>query len=547
MMKLSLLVTSLAMTFSSVIFAAEPVLLRQTTFSKVRQQFHAQTPGLLHAHSDSAKDLRLIHAHTSKNQMIHSRMQQYYLGYPVFGGYAIIHSQQTVPQIWSSKASNTVQTGTRMNGTIYQGLESDLGRPAVNFVQRGQEALQHFTAQFSGTSPTNGKVHPIVFIDQDNTAHWAYKVSVDRFAENQLPARPTAILDAESFNTYVQWNDIKTARSQALGRGYGGNERVGLYQFGRDLPLLPITRNDVTGVCYMENKDVRVIDMMHHDESQNHPMHFMCDDSRVQSDGSYMTGYKGTGYDKVNGAYSPANDAMYAGNIINDMYKNWYGVNPLESAGKQKQLLLRIHYRTRFENAFWDGEQVYFGDGGLRYYPMVSVGISAHEISHGFTEQHSDLAYFGQSGGINESFSDMAAQAAEYFSTGKNSWKIGADVIKPETGVVAFRYMDKPSQDGFSIDNAKDFTQDLDVHYSSGIYNRFFYLLANTEGWNVRKAFNVMLTANSDYWTPTSTFSDAACGVLDAARSFDYSQEDIKEALNAVGVNFAECYDEARD
>jgi len=314
---------------------------------------------------------------------------------------------------------------------------------------------------------------------------------------------------------------------------------VGLHQYGGDLPFLSITRSDLTGLCYMENPHVSVINMMHHYQGGNRSMHFVCNDEKRQSDGSYMTGYKGDGYDRVNGAFSPSNDAMYAGTIIYDMYKKWYGFYPLEDNGHPKKLLMRVHFGMRYDNAFWDGEKMTFGDGGFSFYPLVSLGVGAHEISHGFTEQHANLVYFGQSGGMNESFSDMAAQAAEFYSTGKNDWTIGAEIVKESSGMGAFRFMDKPSRDGLSIDDATQYTDGMDVHHSSGVYNRLFYLLATTSGWDVRKAFEVMLTANADYWTPTSSFDEGACGILDAAKSFDYSLGDIKNALDQVGVHYS--------
>ena len=71
-----------------------------------------------------------------------------------------------------------------------------------------------------------------------------------------------------------------------------------------------------------------------------------------------------------------------------------------------------VHYGKNLDNAFWNGSFVHFGDGGKTFYPTVGLDISSHEISHGFTQQHSGLIYKGQSGGLNESFSDMAGEAA---------------------------------------------------------------------------------------------------------------------------------------
>jgi pseudolysin len=142
---------------------------------------------------------------------------------------------------------------------------------------------------------------------------------------------------------------------------------------------------------------------------------------------------------------------------------------------------------------------------------------------------------------MNESFSDMAAQAAQFYSEGKNSWKIGERIMKESSGYEALRYMDKPSRDGASIDTADEYYNGLDVHYSSGVYNHLFYLLANEPGWNVRKAFDVMVKANQDYWTPWSSFQKGACGVLSATRDYGYDVGTLNDALNQVALTTNQC------
>ena len=523
------------------LYAAEPVSLQHTPFSTVKRLFSPKVPGLLKAGSLSDDELQLIQQHQDRKHVTHARMQQYYSGFPVFGGYAILHGTQTANQMWGSN-----KQPVSMNGVVYQGLSDDLGQPASDFVVRGKDALNHFKSQFAGQQLSEEKVRPIIYIDADNRAHWAYEVSILVSYDAKIPERPTAIIDAQTYQSFVKWNNVKkVAKSKVAGRGYGGNVHAGVHQFGDDYPLLQLTRNDQTGICYMENAHVKVVDMMHRYIGRNQAMHFLCPDNVRQSDGSFLTGYKGDGYDKVNGAYSPSNDALYAGNIIYDMYKNWYGVSALEENGKEKSLIMRVHFGMQYDNAFWDGQQMTFGDGGRSFYPMVSLGVSAHEISHGFTERHSDLAYFGQSGGMNESFSDMASQAAEFYASGTNSWTIGAEIVKESSGMKVFRYMDVPSRDGASIDSADQYLPEMDVHHTSGVYNRLFYLLATQPGWDVRRAFEVMATANMDYWTPTSTFDEGACGIIDAAKSFNYSIDDIKRALDQVNVSYSECYDES--
>ena len=138
---------------------------------------------------------------------------------------------------------------------------------------------------------------------------------------------------------------------------------------------------------------------------------------------------------------------------------------------------------------------------------------------------------------MNEAFSDMAGEAAEFYSQGKNDFEIGADIFKIKGK--ALRYMANPPKDGNSIDHVSQFEPGMfgtDVHYSSGIFNKAFYLLATTEGWDTRKAFDVFVKANQNYWTPTSTFAAGAKGVLEAAEDLGYPTADVIAAFAPVGI-----------
>ncbi|WED43411.1 zinc metalloprotease ProA [Legionella cardiaca] len=533
---LSPLVASLALTMASSVKAAEPISLQSESFKNLQQQFHLSLPGVRQATSAvSVDNLQFLRQHTDRNHVTHIRMQQQYAGFPVIGGYAIVHSKGNMAALLNT------QNAVTMNGIVYRGLQQDLGQPAADFVKNGQIALQQLKDQYKDKNVSAEQVTPVVYIDEQHQAHWAYKVSIFVRHTDRIPERPTAIVDANTYQPFVKWNDIKTARVPAKGMGFGGNSKIGEYAFGKNYPLLDITREKRGSTCYMENTDVRVVDMKHDYYSNNRPMKFTC---KKPADGTltFWTGYKGDGYDRDNGAFSPTNDALYAGYVIKHMYQDWYGVQALTKAdGSPMQLVMRVHYGEGYENAYWDGEQMTFGDGENMMYPLVSLGVGGHEVSHGFTEQHSNLEYYGQSGGMNEAFSDMAAQAAEFYSTGKNSWQIGPEIMKEDSGWDALRYMDKPSRDGMSIDTADEYNSGLDVHFSSGVFNHLFYILATKPGWDTRKAFDVMVKANMDYWTPSSTFDEGGCGVLTAARDLNYSLEDVKASLGEVAVKYDFC------
>lgn len=536
---LSPLAVAIALGLSSPVKAAEPMPLQKASLAQVKQTFHLAFPGSVNKLTVSNDSLQYLRQHTDKNHFTHVRMQQYYAGFPVFGGYAILHSAHTIRTLACATSD------VKMNGLIYQGLQAELGRPQAAFEANAPQVLAQFKKQFKNKKLSEEQVTPMVYIDGKHQAHWAYKVSVFVQPDDAIPERPTAILDATTHKAFVEWNDVKTAKAPADGIGFGGNHKIGEFQYGVDLPRLELTRDLETQTCFMENKDVKVIDMAHKYNAARKAMHFDCKTDPENESETYLTGYAADGYDKDNGAASPTNDALYAGYVIKHMYHDWYGIEALtKSDGKPMQLVMRVHYGSGYENAYWDGKQMTFGDGDTMMYPLVSLGVGGHEISHGFTEQHSGLEYFGQSGGMNEAFSDMAAQAAEFYSSGKSSWQIGPEIMKEDSGYDALRYMDKPSRDGSSIDVADEYYGGLDVHYSSGVYNHLFYLLANQKDWTIRKAFDVMVKANMDYWTPYATFDEGGCGMLNAAKDLGFSLDDVKTALSEVTINYQSCFTE---
>lgn len=278
---------------------------------------------------------------------------------------------------------------------------------------------------------------------------------------------------------------------------------------------MDVTQNGDT--CVMENENVQTIDLKNRyflRESQQVPFEFACSENTNRYS---------------NGAYSPLNDAHYFGNVVFNMYSDWLNTSPLTF-----QLKMKVHYRRNFQNAFWDGRAMTFGDGGSTLYPLVSLDVSAHEVSHGFTQQNSNLVYSEKSGGLNEAFSDMAGEAAEYYMAGTNDWMVGEQIFKAEGAV---RYMDDPTLDDRSIGHQDDFVSGMNVHYSSGVFNKAFYLLATTSGWDTRKAFEVYARANMLYWTSTIDWDTAGSAAMDAACDLGYDITDVQASLSAVGVN----------
>ena len=427
------------------------------------------------------------------------RYDQAWRGIPILGQDVVV----------SEDGAGNVRT---MFGNLISGLDQDiasttprLGKAAA-LVAGKRAGLGNSIAGMLTQRETTDLV---VFIDDTGRGHLAYKVSF--FADGAgAPMRPVVIVDANSGRVLKQWDNIQHA---LVGTGPGGNSKTGQYEYGTNYGYLDVAQSGST--CTMNSTNVKTVNLNNAtSNTSNTAFSYTCPRNTVKA---------------INGAYSPLNDAHYFGNVIFNMYQAYIGQAPLTF-----QLVMKVHYRTSYENAFWDGSAMTFGDGASTFYPLVSLDVSSHEVSHGFTEQQSNLTYSGQSGGMNEAFSDMAGEAAEFYMRGSNDWKVGADIFK---GTGALRYMNNPPQDGSSIDNAANFTSSMDVHYSSGVYNKAFYLLALKPGWGTVKAFQVFARANRDYWTASSTFNQGACGVQTAATDLGFTVADVTAAFTSVGVS----------
>ncbi|MBA2649551.1 MAG: peptidase M4 family protein [Legionella sp.] len=414
-------------------------------------------------------------------------------------------------QILTSSEISGVQSNWQ--GEMLADIQDDIKnmKPALDeqtvlaLVQKNIKGIKVGTIQ-------NEKAKLYVRMNQANKAELIYLVSFYVEGQGQLPKRPFFMVNAHTGKIIESWDGLTTKEAQ----GPGGNEKVGQYFYGRDYSSLQVTDN-----CTMSNPNVETYDMKNQTSGTGTLFQFVC-----------PTNY----YKYVNGAYSPLNDAHYFAGMVKDMYKDWYNVDPLN--GKLK---VRVHFGTGLEQAFWDGLYMSFGDGlSPRTYPFTSLDIMGHEVSHGVTEKNSDLVYTKQSGGINEAFSDMAGEAVEDFMANKegnnNDWMLGAMIIRGAPDA-ALRYFKNPTQDGRSIDNASKYNDTMNVHFSSGVYNKAFYLIATKPSWDIRKAFGVFLLANQMYWKPESTFDSAACGVVKAANDLKYEVNDVISAFDAVGVN----------
>jgi pseudolysin/vibriolysin len=436
---------------------------------------------------------RMLRQRTDFNGVTHSRYQQTFRGFPVWG----------IQTIVSKGRSGQV---VRLNGNILQGIGRDVGSIPGNLNAKAE--LARMKAGFAGPIFSSEEAGTFIYLHK-GSARLCNVVSFFNDDECGNPSRPVFFLDARSGQVIHSFDSLTYAYD---GTGPGGNLKVGYYYYGIDFTKFGVSINGST--CTMDYADCKTVDL-NHGTSGSTAYSYTC--------------YENT-HKEINGAYCPLNDAQFFGQQVYNMYMDWYGVPVLPF-----QLMMRVHYSTNYENAFWNGSSMTFGDGYSTFYPLVALDVSAHEVAHGFTDNYSDLIYSGESGGINEAYSDMAGEAAKYYMRGTNDFMCGFDIFKNPSQ--ALRYLCNPPQDGRSIDHVDDYYAGMDVHYSSGIFNKAFCEIATSTGWTTQMAFDIFTKANMDYWTPSTNFQQGAEGALSAATDYGYNTDDVVAAFAVVGID----------
>lgn len=500
-MQLSLLASLVSLSVSAM--AADRVDLGQLSLeqsknasSSMNRSFGKTKKTAYEFLSLSASDIVELRKQVYKNGKTVTRYQQMYQGIPVWGENIVDHDD----------AADTTEE-MRMHGSMLTNIVKDIPSAKPFYSVSQALTLAKNLSRAKATENEESKLY--VKADDRGVAKLVYKVSFLTKDAAGNPSRPNYLLDANTGAVVSQWEGITFAD----GSGPGGNQRIGQYSYGPAGSGATYGPLIVSSTCQMTSPNVDTFNMNNATSGSGTLFKFNCPTNNYKS---------------VNGAYSPLNDGHYFGNVVFNMYQAWLGLRPISN-----KLQMRIHYGTNYENAFWDGTAMSYGDGGSTFHPLVSLGVTAHEVSHGFTEQNSGLVYSGMSGGMNEAFSDMAGEAASWYMRGTGTFMVGDDIKK---GSGAMRYMYNPELDGRSIGHASKFTSSLDVHLSSGVFNKAFYLLATKSGWTVRKAFEVMADANRLYWTANSTFNQGACGVEKAAINRGYAVADVTAAFASVGV-----------
>jgi Zn-dependent metalloprotease len=286
--------------------------------------------------------------------------------------------------------------------------------------------------------------------------------------------------------------------------------------------------------------------------------------SNTWGDGKQYVG--GGSTTNANGQTAAVN-AMWGLMNTYDMLKNVLGWQSLD--GHNTATYIAAHVNTSYDNAYYSDtcRCMFIGDGSF-FNSLGSIDVIGHEMGHGVTASTSNLTYSGESGGLNESSSDINGEVVEAYAraggTGDtvpasgNDWVLGKEIAKDGTPL---RWMYKPSKDGSSPDAWSSSLKRLDVHYSSGPNNRMFYFLsqgsnadtasdyyskylvkspAAMTGIGLDKAFRIWFKANTAKFTASTNYADARTKMIEAARELygKSSKEStaVERAFAAINV-----------
>ena len=233
------------------------------------------------------------------------------------------------------------------------------------------------------------------------------------------------------------------------------------------------------------------------------------------------------------------NEAFDGAGIVHDLYLNAFGRDSLDNASMI--LVSTVHHRRNYNNAFWDGRQMAYGDGdGVIFTPLTgSLSVIGHELSHGVVQFSGGLIYRDQSGALNESFSDVFGALTVQYSNRETvsdaNWLIGDGILGPTISGEALRSMKAPGlayddpllgkdPQPYHMDYFVNTSADYGgVHINSGIPNHAFYLYAQYIG-------------NYAWETPGQVWYNALQNLSNPNATFqDWAEQTVTEAIALFG------------
>jgi len=417
----------------------------------------------------------------------HVRYDQTYRGVRVWGGEAIVHQGANLrgPDL-TDDLKHGINVGTVPSLSAAEAVkvaERDL-RPMGPYAHDPTAELiiyPHVREQVRADAPrrANGELNAVDMERVVTSYSLAYHVQTA--LENGTPeTRHTDyLIDAHSGRILTQWDSLQTAAATGTGNTqYSGVKTINVNTVASGWEL----RDVVTGMNYATYN-------LNHATSGTGSIY--TDADNTWGDGAnYVEGSSTTA---PNGQTAGV-DAHFGIGATSAYYFNVLGRNGIDGAGRATYS--RVHYSNNYDNAFWDDNCfcMTYGDGNV-FTTLTSIDVAGHEMAHGVTSRTAGLIYSGESGGLNESMSDINGTMVEFYSRGGSGSTIGNTggtwTIGEQLRTAPLRYMYKPSKDGSSKDAWYSGIGSIDVHYSSGPLNRAFYFLSQ----------GASSTSTSDYYS----------------------------------------------
>ncbi|MBO1413174.1 M4 family metallopeptidase [Streptomyces sp. FH025] len=463
----------------------------------------------------------------------HLRFERTYAGLPVLGGDLVVHQSAAGAVKSVDKAVTTKLDLPSLSPKIPADKAADQATGAV-------QATIGIAADKDESPLTavhqTGKAELVVWAN-DGNPRLAYRTTVEGVRADGTPSSQLLVTDAATGQVLSTHEQVQTAAGSGTGV-FVGNVPLTTTQSGTSYQLKDATRGGQSTYS-LSNK--------------------------TSGSGTLVansTNVFGNGL--VSNKESAAVDAQYGAATTWDFYKNTFGRNGIKNNGVGATS--RVHYGSNYVNAFWSDTCfcMTYGDGASNTHPLTELDVAGHEMTHGVTSATAGLNYSGESGGLNEATSDIFGSLVEFYanlpSNPPNYWL--GELININGNGTPLRYMDKPSKDGASADYWSSSVGNLDVHYSSGVANHFFYLLSEGSGAKTINGFNynsptsngstvtgigrdkaaqIWYRALTVYFTSTTNYASARTGTLKAAAdlygsgSAEYNA--VASAWSGVNVN----------
>ncbi|MDS0527985.1 M4 family metallopeptidase [Clostridium sp. SHJSY1] len=441
----------------------------------------------------------------------HVKMAQYIDGLPIKDKNIILHYNK------NGQATNITGEVENKISTI-----SSLGDKSLTENDAVEIAKKEFTYNKLAYDP---KVETIAYI-KDGQAYKTYKVNI-KFYEPKIT----------NYDVYVEATSGTILRKEDNIRYDGATTGTGIAVDGSTKPLN----------IYLSSGKYQLKDTSKA-SSGSQILTYTADNRQVEP-GTLISNSSSTfNTTKLKAAVS----AHYFAGVVYDFYKDLFGRNSIDNNGMN--LVSTVHYDSNYNNAFWDGSQMVYGDGDGTTFTYLSgdLDVVGHEMTHGITERTANLNYEDQSGALNESMSDVLGvliQTYDRYSvknggtwTFKDSdWVVGDDVYTPNTPGDALRSLanptlyDQPDNMSNYVNTSSD---NGGVHTNSGIPNKAAYLVSKSIG--NEKTAKIYYRGLTEYMTSTTNFLGARNALVQAATDLYGSDSAevsaVNDSFSTVGV-----------